>query len=65
MAINKQGSETERRYLSEPPLTYRQPSATAPSDQLGEDEWKKQRDRKKEALKGKKSSFQLSDLWPF
>lgn len=65
MAINKQGSETERRYLSEPPLTYRQPAATAPTDQLGEDEWKKERDRKKEALKGKKTGFQLGDLWPF
>jgi hypothetical protein len=29
MAINKQGSPTDRRYLSEPPLTYRQPAATA------------------------------------
>ena len=65
MAINKQGSATERRYLSEPPLTYRQPAATAPTDQLGEDEWKKERDRKKEALKGKKTGFHLGDLWPF
>lgn len=65
MAINKQGSETERRYLSEPPLTYRQPASTAPADDLGKDEWKKERDNKKEALKGKKSSFQLGDLWPF
>jgi hypothetical protein len=65
MAINKQGSTTERRFLSEPPLTYRQPAATAPSGELGEDEWRKEKDRKKEALKGKKSSFQLSDMWPF
>jgi hypothetical protein len=64
-AINKQGSPTTRRYLSEPPLTYREPAASAPSDQLGEDEWKKTRDRKKEALKGKKTGFQFSDLWPF
>jgi hypothetical protein len=64
MAVNKQGSATERRYLSEPPLTYRQPVATAPTDQLGEDEWRKERDRKKAAL-GKKAGFQFSDLWPF
>lgn len=65
MAINKQGSPIDRRYLSEPPLTYRQPAATAPTGELGEDEWKKEKDRKKEALKGKKTGFQLSDLWPF
>jgi hypothetical protein len=65
MAINKQGSPTTRRYLSEPPLTYRQPAAGAPTDELGEDEWKKAKDRKKEALKGKKTGFQMSDLWPF
>jgi hypothetical protein len=65
MAINKQGSETERRYLSEPPLTYRQPAATAPTGELGEDEWRKEKDRKKAALAGKKTGFQLSDLWPF
>ncbi|MDN5928134.1 MAG: hypothetical protein L0I29_13755 [Hyphomicrobiales bacterium] len=64
-AINKQGSPAVRRYLSEPPLTYRQPAATASSDELGKDEWKKQRDRKKDALKGKKTGFQFSDLWPF
>jgi|APThiThiocy_cv2_1041547.scaffolds.fasta_scaffold00434_62 hypothetical protein len=64
MAINKQGSATERRYLSEPPLTYRQPAATAPADQLGEDEWRKEKERKKAAL-GKKDGFQWGDLWPF
>jgi hypothetical protein len=65
MAINKQGSATTRRYLSEPPLTYREPAAGAPTDELGEDEWKKAKDRKKAALKGKKTGFQMSDLWPF
>jgi hypothetical protein len=64
MAINKQGSMTERRFLSEPPLTYRQPAATAASDELGKEEWRKEKDRKKAAL-GKKAGFQLSDLWPF
>ena len=65
MAINNQGSPTERRYLSEPPLTYRQPAATAPAGERGEDEWRKDRDRKKAALKGTKSSFHIGDLWPF
>jgi hypothetical protein len=64
MAINKQGSETERRFLSEPPLTYRQPAGSAPTDQLGEDEWRKAKDRRRAAL-GKKEGFQWSDLWPF
>jgi len=64
MAINKQGSTTDRRFLSEPPLTYRQPAATAAADELGEEEWRKDKDRKKAAL-GKKAGFQLSDLWPF
>lgn len=49
---NKQGSATTRKYLSEPPLTYRAPSATAPQDQLGEDEYIKERRLK--AAAGKK-----------
>jgi hypothetical protein len=48
---NNQGSPTERKYLSEPPLAYRQPAATAPANELGKDEWKKERDRKKAAKK--------------
>ncbi len=46
LAMNKQGSPTERRYLSEPPLEYRAPAATAPTDDVGEDEWKKEKRRK-------------------
>jgi hypothetical protein len=64
MAANQQGSPTERRYLSDPPLSYRQPAGTAATGELGQDEWRKDRDRKKAAL-GKKAGFQLSDLWPF
>lgn len=41
--IANQGSPTTRRYLSDPPLDLRQPAPTAPIDELGEDEWKKQR----------------------
>ncbi|WP_235911891.1 hypothetical protein [Mesorhizobium xinjiangense] len=47
----KQGSPTQRRFLSEPPLDYRLPSSTAPANELGEDEWKKERDRKAAARK--------------
>jgi hypothetical protein len=47
-----QGSPTTRKYLSEPPLEYRVPNATASADELGEDEWKKQQRGKKAAGKG-------------
>jgi hypothetical protein len=39
----RQGVETQRKYLSEPPLDYRQPTATAPVGDVGEDEWRKER----------------------
>lgn len=42
-AAQRAGSETQRRFLSEPPLEYRVPSATAPANELGEDEWRKER----------------------
>lgn len=51
LAENNQGSPTTRKYLSEPPLEYRKPAADAPSDDLGEDEWKKERRLKAEARK--------------
>lgn len=43
------GSSDTRRYLSEPPVAYRQPAATATTDDLGEDETVKERRRKAEA----------------
>lgn len=55
---NKQGSATTRKYLSEPPLAYRQAATTAAQDELGEDEIKKERRKKKLAQKG-------SSWWPF
>mgnify|MGYP001028948149 CR=1 FL=1 len=55
LAESKQGDPNTRKYLSEPPLAYRTPASTAPQDQLGEDEYKKERRLKKEA-EGKKSS---------
>lgn len=51
LAASKQGSPTVRRTLTEPPLDYRQPADTAPTDELGEDEYKKQRRLKAEARK--------------
>ena len=43
------GTATQRKYLSEPPITYRQPAASAATGDLGEDEAKKERRRKAEA----------------
>lgn len=43
---NRQGTPTNRRYLSEPPVEYRQPAETAVAGDVGEDEWKKDRRRK-------------------
>ncbi|PZO74485.1 MAG: hypothetical protein DI629_18590 [Mesorhizobium amorphae] len=51
LAESRQGSPNTRKYLSEPPLTYRQPSEAAPTDDVGEDEWKKERRLKAEAKK--------------
>lgn len=61
LADSRQGSATQRKYLSEPPLDYRQPSATAPTDDLGEDELKKQRRAKKLATPPK----QIRDYIPW
>ncbi|SUU90629.1 hypothetical protein EDC40_10195 [Aminobacter aminovorans] len=55
---NKQGSTTSRKYLSEPPLAYRQAAASAAQDELGEDEIKKERRKKKLAKKS-------TSWWPF
>lgn len=51
LAEQRQGSPTTRRYLSDPPLVYREPSASAATDDVGEDELKKDRRRKREARK--------------
>lgn len=63
LAANRQGSPTTRKLLSEPPLDYRQAAATAPTDDLGEDELKKERRLK--AAARKKSDGGWADLWPF
>jgi len=55
-----QGESDNRRYLSEPPLEYRVPEATAVSGELGEDEFRKAQRAKRAAGK---SSWR--DLLPF
>ncbi len=50
------GNATSRQYLSEPPVNYRQPAATAPTDDLGESEWRKER-RARRAAGGGRSLF--------
>jgi hypothetical protein len=60
----QQGSSTTRKFLSEPPIDYRQASAAAPVGELGEDEATKERRLKSEARK-KGGGFSLEDLNPF
>lgn len=59
----KRGSYEGRRYLSDPPVQYKEPIASAPTGELGEDEVKKERRRLKAAKK--KEGFKLPNLWPF
>ncbi|WP_245428379.1 hypothetical protein [Kumtagia ephedrae] len=63
LAQERQGSPTTRRYLSEPPLDYRQASATAPTGDLGEDEIKKERRLK--AAARKKNDRSWADILPW
>jgi hypothetical protein len=63
LAENRQGSPDTRRYLSEPPLDYRQASAAAPTGELGEDELRKERRLKAEARK--KSDRSWADILPW
>ncbi|EJF81410.1 Uncharacterised protein [Candidatus Bartonella washoeensis] len=46
------GSPEYRRYLTEPPLSYRQPARTAPVGQQGKDEALKERERKSTSKRG-------------
>ncbi len=61
---NQKGAYEGRRYLSDPPTGYRQPSETAPIGELGESEFKKEQRRKAAARKAK-GGFSLGKLWPF
>lgn len=56
LAQSKQGDPNTRKYLSEPPLAYRVASGTAPQNELGEDEYKKER-RLKAQAEGKKGGW--------
>lgn len=59
----QQGAYSDRRrFLSDPPLTYRQPSATAPAGELGEPEKVKERRRLAEA---KKAGTGKRTWWPW
>lgn len=51
MAEMNAADPTTRRYLSEPPVEYRQAAASAPAGEMGEDEWKKERDARSAARK--------------
>ncbi len=62
---SKTGNPNQRKYLSEPPVVYRQPAATAPTDDIGEDEWKKERRLKKESRKKSKKKGSWSDWLPW
>ena len=41
--LQAQGDPNNRKFLSEPPVEYRQPAETAPVGDVGESEWKKDR----------------------
>lgn len=60
--LARQGSPTQRRYLSEPPLEYRKPAATAPVGDPGVDESVKER-----RLRGSSGGLgsKIRDLLPF
>ena len=60
--IEKGAYSDRRRFLSDPPLTYRQPSETAPVGDLGEPERAKERRRISEA---KKAGTGKRKWWPW
>ncbi|MEX0957441.1 MAG: hypothetical protein WDZ83_19775 [Rhizobiaceae bacterium] len=47
------GGSNSRQYLSEPPVDYRRPAETAPTDEVGEAEWKKERRARRNAGGGR------------
>ena len=48
-----QGDPNTRKYLSEPPVDYRVPAASAPTGDVGEPEWRKERQARRAAGGGK------------
>lgn len=49
VAASQQSTPTTRKYLTDPPTAYRAAADTAPQNDIGEDEYKKERRLKKEA----------------
>lgn len=64
LAARNQGDPTVRKYLSEPPLEYRAAAATAPVNDIGEDEEKKEARRKANSRK-KAGKRNWRDLVPW
>ncbi|MEX0346717.1 MAG: hypothetical protein AB3N20_17470 [Rhizobiaceae bacterium] len=64
LAANNQGDAKVRKYLSEPPLEYRAPADTAPVNDVGEDEYKKEAKRKANSRK-KAGKWSWRDLVPW
>lgn len=64
LAASRQGSPTTRNYLSEPPVSYRSPAETAPADDIGVDEEKKERQRRAASRK-KSGNSGWRDLVPW
>jgi hypothetical protein len=64
LAASRQGSPDTRKYLSEPPLDYRAPAETAPVDDVGIDEEKKERQRQAASRK-KSGGISWRDLVPW
>lgn len=60
LAERGQGNATTRKYLSEPPVAYRQPAVSAPAGDVGEDEWRKEQRQKS----GGKKGWSLRNLLP-
>ena len=62
IAASEKGTPTSRKFLTDPPTAYRTAADTAPQNDVGEDEYKKERRLKKEALakSGKSGWF---DWW--
>jgi hypothetical protein len=61
----QQGDAANRKYLSEPPLEYRDAYASAPQGEVGEDESKKERRLKREARKKAGRGLSWDDVNPF
>ena len=58
---NQKAAYEGRRFLSDPPVEYRVPAETAPTEELGESEFKKAQ-RRKAAARKEKGGFKI---WPF